>query len=67
MNSINEKDKIPFDIHTEHHRWVEAKREEDKLSKDRVEKVKTSVVSSLVIAIILGLSSIVLEYFRGGK
>ena len=58
---------ISDDKHNEHHRWVEAKKEEDKLFKERSEKVKTSVVSSLVIAIILGLSSIVLEYFKGGK
>lgn len=64
---IDEDKKIPFDTHTEHHRWIEIKKEEDKLSKERNEKVKTSVFSSILIAIILGISSIVIEYFKGSK
>lgn len=64
---LGDDKKIPYDTHLEHHRWVEDKREEDKLSKERNEKVKTSVFSSILIAIILGISSIVIEYFKGAK
>ena len=64
---IDEDKKIPFDTHTEHHRWIEIKKEEEKVARDRNEKVKTSVFSSILIAIILGISSIVIEYFKWSK
>ena len=67
MPFVDEDKKIPFDIHTEHHRWIESKKEGEKLANDRAEKVKTSVASSILIAIILGIASIVIEYFKGGK
>ena len=58
---------INEDKHNEHHRWIDVKIDEDKIANDRKEKVKTSIISSLSIAIILAISSIVLEFFKGDK
>lgn len=58
---------INEDKHNEDHRWIDAKRSGDKIADDRKEKVKTSIISSLSIAIILAISSVVLEFFKGDK
>ena len=47
---------INEDKHNEHHRWIDIKIDEDKTARDRREKVKTSIVSSVSIAIISFLS-----------
>ncbi len=63
---LDENKKIPFDKHYEHHTWVEERKLQDKKDAERADKIKTSIISSIVVAITLGIGSIVIEWFKKG-
>lgn len=56
---IPEKDgKIPFEKHTEHHIWIERKKEQDEKIEEVKSKVKTSVLIGIVLSVFSGMWAI---------
>lgn len=66
MKIYDEENNLIKDVHDYHHRSLEEVLEERKAKKERTEKVKTSVMSSVVIALVMAVISLIWDSIQRG-
>ena len=59
MEEIKDEDKIPFNLHTDHHRWVHGKLEDEKIEKERKDKIKTSLITAGIFSFFTSLAGVI--------
>jgi len=69
---LDEDKKVPFDVHLEHHEWVNIKKAREDLEKEQKEKIKTSLITGAVFSFFTTLAGIIwyaIQQFvaNGGK
>lgn len=56
---LDDRKKIPFDTHYDHHVWVSEKKTEEKIRKEQKQKIFTSVITGLILSITFSLGTVI--------